>query len=376
LLCGNRFFQIIRFRCELPMRRLLRFIGFAAWILITGCSTSGQRLEITPEAATGILPGEQIVVLVSRYRLEGKLVEDLGAVEQRFEQCIRWGAWTVNGDLTFLPPAALRKLVPADTFAALTAYVTDDGTRSPESPLPLLGEPATAKRLAEERLRYVVLVVANYSTSASVKENVAAIPFPPMFAYAREWTQISDLQATILDLKHARIAGSVTSWLTGNEGAGGGAYFFLPFPVYYTSITESRACATLGKGLARFIAGSKAALPRSAPGGEEERWEAKLSCDSFANRPAFITYHEVLVTGKTFSVEHGERGKPGSFQLSGTAEPDGRLQLAGDGVAASDSRGSRTSYKGAFDGKFAGGRCEGTGQFGAQDCTLTMFRAQ
>jgi len=152
------------------MRRLLPFIAIAALILVAGCPTLDHRIKLTRQTDTGILAGEQIVVLLLRYRLEGNLVKDLGSTEGRFEWCIRTAMQEVKDDLTFLPPAALRKLVSADTTAALTAYAVDEGTQSPDSLLGLLAEPVTAARLAEAQVRYVVQLEASYSTSKSTWE--------------------------------------------------------------------------------------------------------------------------------------------------------------------------------------------------------------
>jgi hypothetical protein len=110
----------------------------------------------------------------------------------------------------------------------------------------------------------------------------------------------------------------------------------------------------------------------------EGPWAAEISCYSFGYRSAFSSnVRFVSVSGNTFYLEHGERGNPVSFQLSGTVEADGRLQLAGDGVAAGrGTRGSGQPYKAAFDGKFADARYEGAGQLGGQQCTLKISRAQ
>jgi hypothetical protein len=83
------------------------------------------------------------------------------------------------------------------------------------------------------------------------------------------------------------------------------------------------------------------------------------------------------VTDNVFSLQQGEQGKPGSFALSGNPEPDGRLQLAGDGIAPGGGRRAPAQpYKAAFDGTFSGERYQGAGQLGAQECTLAISRAQ
>jgi hypothetical protein len=161
----------------------------------------------------------------------------------------------VKDDLTFLPSAELRKLVSADTTTALAAYVLDDGTQSPEALLPLLVESATALRPAEEKVRYVVLIVGDYHTSSS-KFTSDAGAAGSWGVFGKEWEQISFMQATVLDLKHARVAGAASSKAYGNEGGAVGIVYIIPIPLYMTSMTESRACTNLGKSLARFISGT------------------------------------------------------------------------------------------------------------------------
>ena len=223
------------------MRRLLPFIAIAASILAAGCATNDPRIHESRQAGTGILPGEQIVVLLSRYSRDGTEVKDLSSIEASLEWCVRWEAQGKD-DLTFLPPAALRKLVSVETRG-------DDGSKSPELLLHSLGEPVTATRLAEAKVRYVVLLEGRYSTSQSQWEGSGLIR-------GKGWTQDSTIRATILDLKHARIAGSIESYLSGKEGAGMGVVLIIPFPYYYSANTESRACAALGEALVRFISGT------------------------------------------------------------------------------------------------------------------------
>jgi len=230
------------------MRRLLPFIAIAASILAAGCATNDPRIHESRQAGTGILPGEQIVVLLSRYSRDGTEVKDLSSIEASLEWCVRWEAQGKD-DLTFLPPAALRKLVSVETRG-------DDGSKSPELLLRSLGELVTATRLAEAKVRYVVLLEGSYSTSQSGWETASGGGGKGGgggFTIGRGWTQDSNIRATILDLKHARIAGSIESYLSGKEGAGMGVVLIIPFPYYYSADTESRACAALGEALVRFI---------------------------------------------------------------------------------------------------------------------------
>jgi class 3 adenylate cyclase len=118
--------------------------------------------------------------------------------------------------------------------------------------------------------------------------------------------------------------------------------------------------------------------PSTAPPADYNgRWTAEISCRAFGARPAFASNIPFSVTDNAFRVQHGEQGKPGSFALTGDPEPEGRLQLAGDGVAAGGGRRAPVQpYKATFDGKFSGERYQGAGQLGAQECTLAISRTQ
>ena len=117
---------------------------------------------------------------------------------------------------------------------------------------------------------------------------------------------------------------------------------------------------------------ARAARPPSDYSGQ---WAAAISCKAFRGRPAFSSNLPVSVTNNTFNVKHGEPGQPGSFTLTGTPQPDGQLNLAGDGLAAGAGRRTPAQpFKAEFDGKFEGERFEGAGQLGAQDCTLAIAR--
>lgn len=124
----------------------------------------------------------------------------------------------------------------------------------------------------------------------------------------------------------------------------------------------------------RLAARSSSAAP---PADYNGQWAAEIRCRAFGGRPAFASSIPLSVTDNTFNVQHGEQGKPGSFELSGIPRPDGQLQLAGDGIAPGGGRrATGQPYKAEFDGRFAGERYQGAGQLGAQECTLAISRAQ
>ena len=80
-----------------------------------------------------------------------------------------------------------------------------------------------------------------------------------------------------------------------------------------------------------------------------------------------------MVSGEAFELQHLERDQPGSFNMRGVPDPDGRLQLLGGGFSPyKQNYGS--PYTLAFDGRFSGERYEGNGRLGQRDCALMMTR--
>lgn len=227
------------------MRRLLPVIAIAAWILVAGC---GGNVSVKAErnADTGILPGEQIAVLLLSYSLQGNQVKDISSIEEGFVGCIRTEMQGVKNDLTFLPRAALRKLVSNDTTDALTAFLAYGlSPQSREWLLGMLAEPVIATRLAQAKVRYIVLLEASYSSGPSEVQGSNA-------GGVVGWRQYSDLKATILDLRHGRLAGSIESISRGSEGG----VLNLVIPFYFSELAESGACVALGEELGRFILGT------------------------------------------------------------------------------------------------------------------------
>ncbi|MGH6689172.1 MAG: hypothetical protein ACREF4_00605 [Gammaproteobacteria bacterium] len=222
------------------MKCPLVFIA-AVCLLAAGCGSTSVTSE--RQAETKAVADEHIVVLLSRYIRQGVVEKELESVESGLEACIRAAAQRANETQAFLYPADFRRLISAKPT----------GTEAPGSPelvLRWLNEPAIAARLAAARVRFVVLLEASYHTSESRWGGGGG---GGGFAIGKEWVQNASIQATILDLKHARIAGSINSRSSGPEGGGVGVLIIIPFPIYFTSMAESRACAAIGTALARFV---------------------------------------------------------------------------------------------------------------------------
>jgi class 3 adenylate cyclase len=128
------------------------------------------------------------------------------------------------------------------------------------------------------------------------------------------------------------------------------------------------------------VPGRTAEAPFTAPPSYDGPWGGQISCKKYGSRAGFSADVPVAVTKGTFKVEYGEQGTAGSFQVSGVPDARGQLHLSGDGYAAG-SGGRRgpapvQPYKAQFDGRYDGRRFVVPGTLGAQECVLTIARAQ
>jgi len=213
-------------------------------ILAAGCTTTPHSIRVTRDADTDMVPGEKMVIVVTRYRHEGIDASELQSIEQTLEACVRAPMENAVENVMFLPPSDFRKAIPENTLGA-------SGSKSPATVLHVLTAPAIGEKLAETRVRYVVLLDASYETSAA---KLGTYPGQGGIFVVNEWQQQATIQATILDLKHGRVSGSVRTRSIGVEGGGMGLIYIIPVPLYVNTMAESGNCSALGKELADFFA--------------------------------------------------------------------------------------------------------------------------
>jgi hypothetical protein len=106
----------------------------------------------------------------------------------------------------------------------------------------------------EPQVRYVVtLDIRTLHSRTELETAGQGVLIFPLGTIGGKWTETSHISGQVFDVKNRRVAGTVSSSATGEEGAGVGIYLIIPFPYAYWSNTESRACKALGEELARFI---------------------------------------------------------------------------------------------------------------------------
>lgn len=103
-------------------------------------------------------------------------------------------------------------------------------------------------------------------------------------------------------------------------------------------------------------------------------WMAVFDCPEFRGMPAASIKVPITVSGDAFELQHRVRDQPGSFNMRGVPNHDGRLQLAGGGYSGFKNTYGRP-YPTAFDGRFAGEHYEGKGNLGTRECALTIARS-
>jgi class 3 adenylate cyclase len=103
-------------------------------------------------------------------------------------------------------------------------------------------------------------------------------------------------------------------------------------------------------------------------------WMAVFDCPEFRTMPATSIKVPLAVSGDAFELQHRLRDQPGSFNMRGVPNPDGRLQLTGGGYSGFKNTYGRP-YPVAFDGRFAGEHYEGSGNLGTRECGLTITRS-
>ena len=73
------------------------------------------------------------------------------------------------------------------------------------------------------------------------------------------------MEAEVFDLRHRRLAGSVTARAGGSSGGGVVFVLWVPVPYFHLSFPESRACDGLGEEIAKFLAGEASNPSGRAP---------------------------------------------------------------------------------------------------------------
>lgn len=214
----------------------------ACTVLVAGCASAPVVGELR-EAPTGIAEDEELAFFLATYgqhRGEGRGLQEQDfagpQLEQFFDECLRREMLARRKGLRILPAHELR-----------TAAFGGEPVARLHVPSAKIFE-RLAERKPSPRLRYVIVLDGTHWESGARLEPTGA----PVFVIGSR--HVLSLRATVLDLAHRRVAGSVSAYASGERSGGVGIFLIIPVPLYFSNVPEAdEVCRDLGRALARFI---------------------------------------------------------------------------------------------------------------------------
>ena len=203
--------------------------------LVTGCMTS--RVEESKDAATGLAPGESVVILATSYH-RGK------ATEEDFVSCVNDAVQSGDGKVRVTPQQEfIDALFP--WFEPRTAPQSADAL--PE----LLARPGVAERIEAKGVRYLVwLDGTTEKTNGGGSLSCAVGPGGGGCFGLTWWEDDASYDAAVWDLRRQSNAGSVSADVHGTSMIPA-----LIIPVPLIARTQSAACKDMAHQLRQFIHG-------------------------------------------------------------------------------------------------------------------------
>lgn len=221
-------------------------------LALAGCSSAPVVREMR-DTPTGIGEHEELALLLATYGHqtgEGRLLReqtvDGAEFERFFDDCLRREMLANREGLRFVPARDLREAVfPGQAVGTL--HVPG------KMILSQLADGRLTKHGSLSRLRYVIVLDGTHWESGPTPEASASGAGAGVFGVG--WRRVLSLRATVLDLAHQRVAGSISAYAIGERGAGVGIVYIFPIPFFFSNMPEAlQVCRDLGRALARFIA--------------------------------------------------------------------------------------------------------------------------
>lgn len=216
-------------------RRTAGLIGLA--LALSACVTS--RVEESKNAATGIGPGESIVILARSYHQGND-------TESGFLSCIEDQMQKGRNGLAVRPEQEFRDAL----FPWFEPRTMPQGVDAlPE----LLARPGVSERINEAGIRYIVWVNGSTErTSDGGSLSCAAGPGGGGCFGLAWWEDDASYEASIWDLKRSIAAGEVSTDVHGTSMI---PAIVIPLPLI--ARTQSAACKSLARELRAFIVADK-----------------------------------------------------------------------------------------------------------------------
>lgn len=214
---------------------------------LAGCSSAPVVREMR-DAPTGIGAHEQIAFLLATYGHqtgEGRFLKeqnvDGAEFERFFDDCLRREMLANREGLRFIPAGDVRQ-------AAFPGQAVGTLHVPSEKILGQLADDGPARHSALTRLRYVIVLDGTHWESGPRLEGGSGV-------IGVGWRRVLSLRATVLDLAHRRVSGSISAYASGSRGAGIGFVYIFLIPLFGTTMPEAAdVCSGLGRALTRFIA--------------------------------------------------------------------------------------------------------------------------
>lgn len=226
---------------------IVSLTGMLLVSVLSGCLAS--KAHTWHDGDTRIEPGETVTIVVYR---DYKMSEPRNVMgETEVVSCLSAAIKDVIPNLHIIPPKEFRQLAFPDLEPNVAPV-------HPEYLVLLFEHPVFLDRIADVRLRYIVVAGARTETSNpnSWGGCVASYGGGGCLAFW-VWDRRTDLAATMLDLKQIRQNAEIQASRTRKSIFAIVGGYLLPIPAR----TETPACAEVGEGIARFLIGDGVSAP-------------------------------------------------------------------------------------------------------------------
>jgi hypothetical protein len=221
-------------------------------VLFTAGCVSKDASWISRSTPTGITHGERVVIMLDQYREGGDLSVASPAFESSVEHCVKMGMLRKDMALEIVSAQDCRKAVyPACPF--------ETAPRSAEQLLQSLKDAETARRFAELGVRYVVSVSV-YAVKGGTQQTGdyacgGGGGHGGVCGGYINWDNetYTAYEATLVDVKHASLAGHAYASDKARQGGGAVLLYILPIPYVYVGAPGTVSCHELGSGMAELI---------------------------------------------------------------------------------------------------------------------------
>lgn len=188
--------------------------------------------------------------------------------------------------------------------------------------------------------------------------------------------------------KSRPFAGALAGLVVLAAAAAGYAYFvWLPEQRAAEQAELARVKAAAEKTAAEKAAAEKAAAEKAAARTKpaavvaapirryDGAWTAAVVCEALNGLPERTFRLHARAENDAFRLRHGRPGEPGFLGMRGAPDAEGRLVLRGHGLSGRLSKQPGTPIRARFEGRFEGGRYEGSGHWDKPPCSALLTRA-